>query len=250
MISLKNQTQLSLMRKAGEITALALHGTGEAIKPGISTAELDRICEQIIRKAGARPTFKGYGGFPAAACISINDEVIHGIPSKKRIVKEGDIVSIDVGAFINGFTGDSAFTFPCGVISPDAQRLLSVTQKSLEAGIAAAIPGNRIGDIGFAVQSVVESFGFSVVRDFVGHGVGAELHEEPEVPNFGTAGHGVRLTPGMTIAIEPMVNVGGFEVRVLSNDWTVVTCDNSLSAHFEHSIAITKSGPVILTALV
>lgn len=250
MINLKNQHELLLMKKAGEITARALHEAGNAIVPGVSTWEINRIAEQVILKSGARPTFKGYGGFPAAACISVNEEVIHGIPSKTKIIREGDIVSIDVGAFKDGFTGDSAYTFPCGKVSKEANDLMETTKEALMMGINAAVVGNRIGDISNAVQQYVEERGFCVVRDYVGHGVGRELHEEPEVPNFGPCGHGARLMPGMTIAIEPMVNAGSFGVKVLSNDWTVVTKDNSLSAHFEHSVAVTKQGPVILTQLV
>lgn len=250
MINLKNQHELLLMKKAGEITARALHEAGNAIVPGVSTWEINRIAEQVILKSGARPTFKGYGGFPAAACISVNEEVIHGIPSKNKIIREGDIVSIDVGAFKDGFTGDSAYTFPCGMVSKEAKDLMETTKEALMMGINAAVVGNRIGDISNAVQQYVEERGFCVVRDYVGHGVGRELHEEPEVPNFGPKGHGARLMPGMTIAIEPMVNAGSFGVKVLSNDWTVVTKDNSLSAHFEHSVAVTKQGPVILTQLV
>lgn len=250
MVNLKNQHELLLMKKAGEITARALHEAGNSIVPGVSTWEINRIAEQVILKSGARPTFKGYGGFPAAACISVNEEVIHGIPSKTRIINEGDIVSIDVGAFKDGFTGDSAFTFPCGEVKKEAKNLMETTKEALMVGIEQAIVGNRIGDISNAIQQYVENRGFSVVRDYVGHGVGKELHEEPEVPNFGPKGHGMRLMPGMTIAIEPMVNEGSFAVKVLSNDWTVVTKDKSLSAHFEHSVAITKQGPVILTQLV
>ena len=250
MINLKNQHEMLLMQKAGELTALALHRAGEAIAPGISTWDINRIAEEVILSAGAKPTFKGYGGFPAAACVSVNEEVIHGIPSKKRIVNEGDIVSIDVGAFKDGFTGDSAYTFACGSISDDAKRLLEATKGALEAGIAKAVAGNRIGDISAAVEEYATSRGFGVVRDYTGHGVGRHLHEDPEVPNFGRAGHGPRLMPGMCIAIEPMITQGSWQVRVLSNDWTVVTEDKSLSAHFEHSIGITKAEPIILTRLV
>ncbi len=249
MINLKNQHEMLLMQKAGELTALALHKAGEAIAPGISTWDISRIAEEFILSAGAKPTFKGYGGFPAAACVSVNEEVIHGIPSKKRIINEGDIVSIDVGAFKDGFTGDSAYTFACKEISDDAKRLLEATKGALDAGIAMAYAGNRIGDISAAVEEYAASRGFGVVRDYTGHGVGRHLHEDPEVPNFGRAGHGPRLMPGMCIAIEPMITQGSWQVRVLSNDWTVVTADNSLSAHFEHSVGITKAEPIILTRL-
>ena len=250
MICLKNQHDMLLMQKAGELTAKALHKAGEAIAPGISTWDISRIAEEVILSAGAKPTFKGYGGFPAAACVSVNEEVVHGIPSKKRIVNEGDIVSVDVGAFINGFTGDSAYTFACGKISEDAKKLLEATQGALMAGIEMARYGNRVGDISAAVQKYAESRGFGVVRDFTGHGVGRHLHEDPEVPNYGRAGKGPRLMPGMCIAIEPMITMGSWQVRVLSNDWTAITEDHSLSAHFEHSVGITKKDPIILTRLV
>ena len=236
------------MRKACALTAQALHAGGSAVRPGVTTAEIDHVVHDFITRHGAVPSFLGYGGFPASACISVNDEVIHGIPGGK-VIREGDIVSIDVGAKIGGYHGDSAYTFPCGRISDEAQSLLDATKLALEKGIAAAQPGSRIGDVAHAVQSTVEPLGFSVVREYVGHGVGRDLHEEPEVPNFGHAGHGIRLVPGMVIAIEPMINAGAFAVKVLGNDWTVVTRDGSLSAHFEHTVAITPGGPVILTAL-
>ncbi len=209
--------------------------------------EIDRIVRKYIEEQGATPSFLNYGGFPASACISVNDVVIHGIPRKNQILKQGDIVSIDVGAFYEGFHGDNAWTFPCGEVSKEAQALMDVTRESLFEGINAARPGNRLGDIGSAVQRYVEARGYSVVRDFVGHGVGAELHEDPSVPNYGTPGRGVRLLPGMTIAIEPMVNQGVHTVETLSDNWSVVTSDGKLSAHFEHTIAITPDGPVILT---
>ena len=209
--------------------------------------EIDRIVRKYIEEQGATPSFLNYGGFPASACISVNDVVIHGIPRKNQILKQGDIVSIDVGAFYEGFHGDNAWTFPCGEVSKEAQALMDVTRESLFKGINAARPGNRLGDIGSAVQRYVEARGYSVVRDFVGHGVGAELHEDPSVPNYGTPGRGVRLLPGMTIAIEPMVNQGVHTVETLSDNWSVVTSDGKLSAHFEHTIAITPDGPVILT---
>ena len=247
MIVLKTSRELALMREAGRISQRALREAGKAVEPGVSTWELDKIVKNYIEKAGAKPSFLGYGGFPASACISVNHVVIHGIPSKKQILKEGDIVSIDVGACLNGFHGDNAWTFPCGDVSEEAQDLMDATRESLFAGIAAALKGARLGDIGHAVQEYVEARSYSVVRDFVGHGVGAKLHEDPSVPNYGTPGRGVRLLPGMTIAIEPMVNQGAYQVKVLDDGWTTVTVDGRLSAHFEHTIAITPDGPVILT---
>lgn len=247
MIVLKTSRELALMREAGRISQRALREAGKAVEPGVSTWELDKIVRNYIEKAGAKPSFLGYGGFPASACISVNHVVIHGIPSKKQILKEGDIVSIDVGACLNGFHGDNAWTFPCGDVSKEAQNLMDATRESLFAGIAAAQKGARLGDIGHAVQAYVEARNYSVVRDFVGHGVGAKLHEDPSVPNYGTPGRGVRLLPGMTIAIEPMVNQGAYQVKVLDDGWTTVTVDGRLSAHFEHTIAITPDGPVILT---
>ena len=235
------------MREAGRISANALKLAGEAVEPGVSTLEIETIVRKYIEKEGAIPSFLGYGGFPASACISVNDVVIHGIPSKKCILKEGDIVSVDVGAFIDGFHGDNAYTFPCGKISAEAQALLKATEESLYEGIKAAVAGNRIGDIGHAVQKYVEDRSYSVVRDFVGHGVGAKLHEDPAVPNYGTPGRGVRLMPGMTIAIEPMITAGDYKVKVLDDDWTTITVDGSLAAHFEHTVAITPDGPKILT---
>ena len=235
------------MREAGRISANALKLAGEAVEPGVSTLEIDTIVRKYIEKEGAIPSFLGYGGFPASACISVNDVVIHGIPSKKCILKEGDIVSVDVGAFIDGFHGDNAYTFPCGKISAEAQALLKATEESLYEGINKALAGNRIGDIGHAVQKYVEDRSYSVVRDFVGHGVGAKLHEDPAVPNYGTPGRGVRLMPGMTIAIEPMITAGDYKVKVLDDDWTTITVDGSLAAHFEHTVAITPDGPKILT---
>lgn len=249
MIVLKTNRELAIMRKAGEISQRALRLGGEAVEPGISTWEIDRIIRQYIEKEGATPNFLGYGDFPASACISVNDVVIHGIPSKNQILKKGDIVGIDTGALYEGFNGDNAWTFPCGEISPEAQDLLDTTREALFKGIEQAVPGNRVGDIGHAVQEYVEARGYSVVREFVGHGVGAKLHEDPSVPNFGTAGRGVRLMPGMVIAIEPMVNMGGCGVKILSDGWTTVTKDGKLSAHFEHTVAITPNGPVLLTGL-
>ncbi len=249
MIVLKTTRELGLMKEAGAIAAGALRAAGEAVEPGISTEEIDRIAHNFIVKSGAIPTFKGYNGFPAATCISINDVVIHGIPSKKQIVKAGDIVSIDVGATLNGYVGDNAATFAAGDISPEAQRLCDTTRESLYEGIKAAVAGGRLGDIGSTIQRYCEERGFSVVREFTGHGVGKQMHEDPSVPNFGTPGRGVRLLPGMTIAIEPMINMGGAGIRQLPDGWTIKTRDGSLSAHFEHTIAITSNGPVILTKI-
>ncbi len=247
MIILKTSRELALMREAGRISQRALMLGGEAVEPGVSTWEIDKIIREYIEKSGAKPNFLGYGDFPASACISVNDTVIHGIPSKKQILKKGDIVSIDTGAIINGFNGDNAWTFACGEVSEEAQKLMDTTREALFKGIEQARPGNRVGDIGHTVQEYVEARGYSVVRDFVGHGVGAKLHEDPSVPNFGTAGRGVRLLPGMVIAIEPMVNVGDFRVKVLNDGWTTKTIDGKLAAHFEHTVAITANGPVILT---
>ena len=221
----------------------------ELIREGITTKEIDDKIHQYIKKCGARPTFLGYGGFPGSACISVNNEVIHGIPSKKRVLKNGDIVKIDVGAEWHGFTGDSAATFGVGQISEDAQKLIDVTRESFFKAIEALenTPNPRVGDIGYAVQSYVEANGFSVVRDFVGHGVGANLHEDPNIPNYGTQGRGVRIYPGMTLAIEPMVNQGTHMVKMLSDGWGVVTADGKLSAHYEHSVAFTDNGVILLT---
>ncbi len=247
MVVIKTAREISLMKDACRISANALCVAGEAVKPGVSTYEVDQVVRKYIEKQGATPSFLGYGGFPASACVSVNDVVIHGIPSKNHILKEGDIVSVDVGAFYNGFHGDNAFTFACGNVSENAQKLMDATRESLTIGIEAALAGNRVGDIGSAVQKYVEDRSYSVVRQFVGHGVGAKLHEDPSVPNFGTPGRGVRLLPGMTIAIEPMVCEGHYEVEVLDDDWTTVTVDGKLSAHYEHTILITPDGPVIMT---
>ena len=235
------------MRDACRISAQALRVAGEAVTPGVSTLEIDTIVRSFIEKQGASPSFLGYGGFPASTCISVNNVVIHGIPSKDKILEEGDIVSVDVGAYYKGYHGDNAYTFPCGKISANAQALLDATRESLYEGIKQAAAFNRIGDIGNAVQRYVETRSYSVVRDYVGHGVGAKLHEDPHVTNFGTPGRGARLIPGMTIAIEPMINEGTHYVRVMGDKWTVKTLDGKLSAHFEHTIAITPDGPKILT---
>ena len=247
MIVLKTRRELEIMREAGRISAMALKLAGQAVEPGISTHEIDRIAFDYIKSQGATPAFLNYNGFPATACISVNNEVIHGIPDKKHILREGDIVSIDLGAVYHGFYGDNAYTFYCGKVSPAAQRLCDTTREALYLGLKQAVAGNRLGDVGAAIEQYCVSKGYGVVRDYTGHGVGAHLHEDPSVPNYGKAGKGVRLTPGMTIAIEPMINEGTEEVHTLKNGWTVVTADGKLSAHFEHSVAITDGECVILT---
>ena len=249
MIEIKTSGEISQMREACRIAAGALQAAGEAVKPGVSTATVNRVAHDYIVRHGAIPTFLGYNGFPAASCISINAEVIHGIPSKSRIIQPGDIVSIDVGATFKGYVGDNAATFAAGEISPEAQRLCNTTRESLYEGIKMAVAGGRIGDIGSTIQRYCEERGFSVVREYTGHGVGKAMHEDPSVPNYGTPGRGVRLLPGMTIAIEPMINMGGAAIKQLSDGWTVKTRDGKYSAHFEHTIAITSNGPVILTTL-
>lgn len=246
MIVLKNSHQLARMVDAGRISADALVVAGRAVEPGITTAEIDNIVREFILKQGAKPSFLHYNGYPASACISVNNVVIHGIPGQYKI-QSGDIVSIDVGAFYEGYHGDNAATFPCGKVSPEAQRLMDTTRESLYEGIRAAKAGARLGDVGHAVQQYAEDRGYSVVRQYIGHGVGENMHEEPDVPNYGKPGRGLRLIPGMTIAIEPMINEGGAAVKTMSDGWTVKTCDGKLSAHFEHTIAITEDGPVILT---
>lgn len=248
MIVIKSKPDVQLMRDSGKIAALARAVGGETAKPGVTTAAIDAKIRHIIMSHGATPSFLGYGGFPASACISVNDEVIHGIPSHRELM-DGDIVKIDVGALYKGFHSDCAATFVVGKGSAEVLKLISVTEQSFYRGMEQAVPGNRLGDISAAVQSCVEANGFSVVREYVGHGVGRDLHEDPSVPNYGRAGHGVRLMHGMTLAIEPMVNVGGYGVRVLPNEWTVVTKDGSLSAHYENTVAVTDDGPVVLTAL-
>ena len=247
MIYIKNSEQIEKMKLAGRITGEAILAAGEAVREGISTAELDRIIRHHIERCGSKPSFLGYGGFPGSACISINDEVIHGIPSDKKYLKEGDIVKIDVGAFIGGYHGDSANTFPVGRVSDEAMRLIEVTKEAFRLGVEKAVPGNRIGDIGAAVDAHVRAHGFSAVRDYVGHGVGHDLHEDPSVPNYGTPGHGVKLCRGMVIAIEPMINAGVPGVIQLADGWTVITADRKLSAHYEHTVAITDDGPILLT---
>ena len=246
MISLKSPREIEAMRRAGRLTAQARALAGSMIRPGVTTHEIDTAVRRFIESHGAKPSFLGYGGFPGSACISVNEEVIHGIPGPRKL-KEGDIVSVDVGAFIGGFHGDCAATYPCGQVSDEAKRLIQVTQQSFWEGMKFARQGCRVSDIGHAVQVYVEANGFSVVRDFVGHGVGARLHEPPEVRNFGPAGHGPRLQPGMTLAVEPMVCAGDWRVKVLSDKWTTVSLDGSLTAHYENSILITEEGPEILT---
>lgn len=249
MITLKSKREIALMREAGRIVALAHQVAKDNIKPGLSTLALDEMIEKVIRDHGATPSFKHYNGFPASACISINEEVVHGIPKKSRILKEGDIVSVDIGANYKGYHGDSAWSYACGEISDDAKRLLEGTEESLFKGLAFAKANNRLSDISHAIQTYAEGLGFSVVRDFVGHGVGSHLHEDPQIPNFGLPNRGPRLKSGMTLAIEPMINLGNKEVKVLGDGWTTITRDKSLSAHFEHTILITDDGYEILTTL-
>jgi methionyl aminopeptidase len=248
VIQLKSSREIDLMAQGGRILGQTLKLLRDSVRPGMTTAELDRIAEEFIRgHEGAVPAFKGLYGFPGSICTSINDEIVHGIPSRKRVLQEGDIVSIDVGVGFRGFFTDSAITVAVGTVDPATRRLLDVTAESLEAGIAAAMAGNHIGDIGAAVQAVVEAAGFSVVRDLVGHGIGAEFHEEPQVPNYGKPRRREKLVPGLTLAIEPMVNAGGPATRTLPDRWTIVTVDGSRSAHFEHTVAITNDGPRVLT---
>ena len=246
MITIKNERELTSMRKACKITAAARALAGEMVRPGVTTKEIDKAVHDYIVAQGAKPSFLNYNGYPASVCVSVNSTVIHGIPNG-YILKEGDIVSVDVGAFYEGFHGDCAATYACGAISTEAQRLIDVTRQSFFEGIARAKKGNRVQDISHAVQTYVESNGFAVVRSFVGHGVGRKMHEEPEVPNFGMPGRGPRLLPGMTIAVEPMVNAGTYEVRVLKDGWTTVTADGKLSAHYENTVLITDGEPEILT---
>ena len=246
MIYKKSPEEIATMRAAGVILTDALNRIEEALAPGVTTAELDRIAEEVITGAGATPSFKGYRGFPASICTSPNDVIVHGIPDGRRL-EDGDIISIDVGVFYEGFHADSAWTFPVGSISPEAAGLLKVTEGSLNAAIEQCRPGRRLGDVGNAVQEVAEAAGYSIVREYVGHGVGRSLHEEPQVPNYGPPGRRELLSAGMTLAIEPMVNIGGPATKVLGDGWTVVTADGSLSAHFEHTVAVTPDGCQILT---
>lgn len=249
MIILKSNDELQTMRAAGKVVAQAHELVREMIKPGVSTWELDKAVEEFILKQNAIPAFKGYQGYPASICASVNEVVVHGIPSKDVVLAEGSIISVDIGAFVDGFCGDSAWTYAVGEIEPEVQRLLTTTEESLFQGIEQARVGNRLSDISHAVQRHAEEQGFSVVRDFVGHGIGRQMHEAPQIPNFGPPGRGPRLKSGMTLAIEPMVNVGNYHVEVLTDNWTVVTRDKCWSAHFEHTIAVTDEGPVILTVL-
>jgi methionyl aminopeptidase len=244
----KSAAEIDTMREAGRISAQALRLVGEAVRPGVTTEELDQIAETAIREAGAEPAFLGYHGYPKTLCTSVNSQVVHGIPSKRVRIESGDILSVDVGAVIDGYYGDNARTFAVGVVSPEAERLLDTTARSLMAGIEACRVGNRLYDIGHAVQRVAEGAGFSVVREYVGHGIGRSMHEDPNVPNYGKPGTGPRIEAGMVFAIEPMVNAGGAGVESLADGWTVVTLDGSLSAHFEHTVAVTASGPMVLTA--
>ena len=248
MISLKSPREIELMRRAGALTAQARALAGSMVEPGVTTLEIDHAVRDFIRSHGAEPSFLNYGGYPGSACISINDVVIHGIPDHRKLM-EGDIVSVDVGAYLEGFHGDCCATFPCGKVSDAAMDLIQVTRQSFFEGLKMARQGNRVSDISHAVQQYVEKHGYSVVRDFVGHGVGAKLHEPPEVPNFGPAGHGARLLPGMVIAVEPMVNAGDWPVRVLKDKWTTVTVDGSLAAHYENTILITEGEPELLTPI-
>jgi len=246
MITIKSASQIDKMKRAGEIVALTHELMRKNICEGVTTKELDRIAEEFIRSKGAIPSFKNYNGYPASICASVNDVVIHGIPGNTRL-KNGDIVGIDIGAYIDGYHGDSANTYGVGDISKEAADLIETAKRGFEEGVKMAVAGNRVGDISAAIQQYVESKGYSIVREFVGHGVGAQMHEEPEVPNYGRAGHGPRLCNGMTLAVEPMINAGKRNVVMLDDDWTIVTEDGSLSAHYEHSIAITKEEPILLT---
>lgn len=249
MIILKSKRELAYLYDAGQIVARTLQEIEKTLEPGVTTAKLDQVAEEYILKAQAKPAFKGYHGFPASICASINEEVVHGIPSRLRQVNSGDIISIDVGATIHGFVGDAAVTLPVGEIDSEVQKLLDVSEQALHEGIKKALVNNRLSDISHAIQNHAESNGYSVVRDFVGHGIGRNMHEEPQIPNYGQPGRGPRLKEGMTLAIEPMVNMGNYHVEVLSDNWTVVTKDRKRSAHFEHSIAVTEEGPWILTNL-
>ena len=248
MVYTRSREEIERIRAAAQIVAMTLREVGKAVRPGVTTAELDELAESFIRDHGARPAFKGYRGFPASICPSVNDEVVHGLPGPREL-REGDLLGVDVGVELQGFYGDAALTFPVGVVSDEAVKLLKITRESLMQGIAQARAGNRVGDISHAVQSFVERNGFSVVKALVGHGIGREMHEEPAVPNFGPPGRGPRLMAGLVLAIEPMVNVGGHEVVTRSDGWTVATKDGSLSAHFEHTVAVGADGPEILSVL-
>ncbi|MCI8452168.1 MAG: type I methionyl aminopeptidase [Eggerthellaceae bacterium] len=248
MIIRKSPAEIEAMREAGRVSAKVLREVGALVKPGVTTAELDEFAETLIRLEGGIPAFKGYGGFPGSICASVNDQIVHGIPSKKVVLKEGDIISIDTGAIVDGWVGDNAWTYAVGTVSAEKKRLLEVTEKCLWAGLDAARPGNRLGDIGHAVQSVAEAAGFGVVREYVGHGIGRDMHEDPNVPNYGRKHSGIRLEPGMVLAIEPMINAGTHKTRQMPDGWLVCTRDGRPSAHFEKTVAVTEEGPVILTA--
>ena len=249
MITIKSKREITLMKEAGRIVALAHQEVEKHVVPGVTTLELDQIVEKVIRDNGATPSFKGYGGFPGSACTSVNDQVVHGIPSNRVTLKDGDIISIDIGAYYKGYHGDSAWTYPVGTIDDETRQLLEVTKQSLFEGLKQAKAGNRLTDISHAIQTYAESFGYSVVREFVGHGVGKHLHEDPQIPNFGPSGRGTLLKAGMTFAIEPMINEGRKEVKVLRDNWTAVTIDGKRSAHYEHSILVTEDECIIFTAL-
>lgn len=251
ILSLKTEAEIAKLREAGRVVARVLQRLAELIRPGVSTRELDREAERIIREAGATPSFLGYGTppFPGSICASINDEIVHGIPSPSRVLKEGDIISIDVGACLDGYHGDAARTFLVGTVSPAVAKLVAVTEQCFWDGFAQAKPGNRLGDISAAVQRTAEQNGYGVVRELTGHGIGRHLHEPPDLPNFGTAGHGMRIEPGMVLALEPMINLGTRRVRMLDDQWTIATADRKPSAHYENTLAVTRGGPVILTAL-
>lgn len=248
MIVLKSQQEIAYMREAGRIVAETLELIRQAVKPDVTTQELDRIADEYIRERGAIPAFKGYNGFPGSICASVNEEVVHGIPGPRKL-KNGDIISVDIGTLINGFYGDAAMTFPVGEVTPEVAQLLKVTEESLYKGIAQAVADQRLYDISHAVQIHAEEFGYGVVRDYVGHGIGRKMHEDPQIPNYGAPGRGPRLKPGMTLAIEPMINMGTYEVKTLRDNWTVITRDKKWSAHFEHTIAVTDGEPEILTRL-
>ena len=247
MIIIKSNHEIELMRTAGKVTGYILKELENFIKPGMTTADINRFVEDEIAKAKMTPTFKGYGGFPAGACVSVNEEIVHGIPSKKRVLQEGDIVSVDTGATFNGYVSDAARTYPVGKVSPEAQKLIDVTRESFFEGIKFAKAGCRLSDIGHAVQTYAEGYGFSVIRDFVGHGLGADLHEDPQIPNYGKPGRGPRLAENMVLAIEPMIAQGLYEVEILDNDWTAVTVDGKLSAHYENTVVIHDGEPELLT---
>lgn len=247
MVQLKSKSEIELMRKAGQVVGQVLLEIGEMVKPGVSTWDLDLFAQVRTKELGAKPAFKGYHGFPGTLCVSVNEEVVHGIPSKKRILQQGDIIGVDFGVILDGWFGDSAKTFRVGSVSEEVDQLVKVTEESLYLGIKQVAPGNHLFDIGHAIQNFVESHGFSVVREFVGHGIGRNLHEDPQVPNYGSKGKGMVLKPGMVIAIEPMINAGKPEVKVLNDGWTAITVDRKWSAHFEHTVAITEKGYDILT---